>query len=154
MRKSFLLFLCLASLFLLVGCFDKWTEQEKKAFETQCSQIDTFSYVKVHFTGFDSIELSPLIIQEYLGTQLLDDFKLDVPMLKVPNEAVIERILHSKYRYVFNLPSSQVFELANIKATLGCNRAMFSEHCECVMASYTIDGVQSYGEYPTFVKNW
>jgi hypothetical protein len=108
----------------------------------------------VHFAGFDSIELSPLIIEEYLGTQLLDDFKLDVPMLKVTNEAVIKRTLYGKRRYVLRLPGGQNFELANMRAILECNRSMFSEYCGCVMASYTIDGVDSYGEYPTFVKRW
>ncbi len=137
---------------MLAGCFDNYTEQEKKALEAQCSKIDTFSYVKVHFSGFDSVELTPLIVQEYLGSQLLDDFKLDVPMLKVPNEAVIERTMHGKGRYVFKLPSGQIFELANMKATMICNPTMFSESCKCEMARYTIDGVESGGEYPTFFK--
>lgn len=152
MKKPLLFLLSMACPLLLASCFDHWTEQERKAFKAQCSQIDTFSYVKVQFSGFDSVELTPLIVQEYLGSQLLDDFKLDVPMLKAPNEAVIERTLYGKRRYVFKLPGGQNFELANMEMVMWPQWTMLSEGYGCVMASYTIDGVHHGDLYPTFVK--
>jgi hypothetical protein len=146
---------------ILICCNNKhWTEEQRKAFETQCSKTETFSNVTILFKGFDNNEFDSILVREYNNTTLLDSFKVFVSKSQSPDEkerkersATISRTMNIKHKYHFIIPGQKPYELANMKMIMWAQYTMNSEGWGCVMGNYTIDGVKfEHDANPTFIK--
>ncbi len=70
----------LAAVILLIttACNHKWTEQERKNFETKCAKTDSVHDMVVNFKGFENSDFDSVVVREIDGTVLADSFKLFV----------------------------------------------------------------------------
>jgi len=146
---------------LFTGCSNKrWSEKQRKEFESKCSQTETFSNVSIQFKGFDNNEFDSIMVKEYNNTDVLDSFKVFVFPAQSPDEkerkersATINRTMNIKYKYHFIIPGQKPYELANMKMIMWAQFTMNSEGWGCVMGNFTIDGVKyEHDANPTFVK--
>ncbi len=161
MRLSIYFFLVTFLLVSITSCFNSsWTVEQRKEFETKCSQTDTFNNVVFQLRGFDNNEFDSIWVEEYNDTVLLDSFKVFVMPAQNPSDkkrkersATIERTMNIKYKYLFMLPGQKPYELANMKMIMWPQYTMTSEGWGCEMGDYTIDGVRfEDNANPTFIK--
>jgi len=144
-------------LLLFAGCNHKWTEQERKDFETQCAKKDSVSDLVVAFKGFANSEFDSITIREFNDTVSTDSFQLFVSPCEdaggTYRTAHIERPLRLKHRYLFDIPGQKPYELANMKMIMWAQYTMSSEGWGCVMGDFTIDGKHfEHDANPTFEK--
>lgn len=143
----------------MTGCFNStWTKEQRKEFENNCSQTDTFNNVVFQFRGFDNNEFDSIWVKEYNDTILLDSFRVFVCPAQSHKErkerfATIERTMNINYKYHFIMPGQKPYELANMKMIMWVQYTMTSEGWGCIMGDYTIDGVRfEQNASPTFIK--
>lgn len=143
---------------VLTGCFNnRWTDKQRKQFETKCSQTETFNNISIKFRGFDNSEFESILVKEFNGNLLLDSFRVFAkPGQNAYNKersATIERTMNIKYKYLFIIPGQEPYELANMKMVMWSQWTMTSEGYGCVMGEYTIDGAKfEHNANPTFIK--
>ncbi len=135
----------LAAVILLIttACNHKWTEQERKNFETKCAKTDSVHDMVVNFKGFENSDFDSVVVRELDGTVLADSFKLFVsPSYEAggTRSAHIERPLCLKQGYQFVVRGQKPYELANMKIVMWAQYTMSSEGWGCVMGDYSIDG--------------
>ncbi len=160
MKKSiFGKILGFAAVILLVttACNHKWTEQERKDFETKCAKTDSVRDLVVNFKGFVNSDFDSVAVYELNGTALADSFKLYVSLSDevggAYRSAHIERPLCLKHRYQFVIPGQKPYELSDMKMIMWAQYTMSAEGWGCVMGDYIIDGKHfEHDANPTFQK--
>ena len=145
----------------LISCFNRhWSAEQRKEFDTKCSQTDTFNNIVFQFRGFDNNEFDTIVVKDYKDTVLVDSFKVFVGPAQYPYEkerkeryATIDRTMNVKHKYHFIIPGQRPYELANMKMIMWAQYTMTSEGWGCVMGTYTIDGLRfEHDANPTFIK--
>lgn len=146
---------------LWTSCFNsKWSDEQKKDFETNCSQTDTFNNLLFQLRGFANSEFDSVLVRDYNDNILVDSFKVFVWPAQSPNEkerkersATIKKTMYIKHKYHFIIPGQKPYELANMKMIMWPEYTMTSEDWGCVMGDFTIDGVRfKHTSNPTFIK--
>ena len=138
----------------------EWTDEQRKEFDKNCSQTDTFANVIFDFRGFDNNEFDSVLVKEYNDTILVDEFKIFVRQaqsqydIEQKNRSfLIARTMHTKHTYHFIVPGQEPFVLANMKMVMWAQYTESSEGWGCEMGNYTIDGVRfEYNANPMFIK--
>jgi len=145
----------------LTSCFNsRWTEEERKEFETKCNQTDTFNNVTFELGGFADNEFDSIMVKDYKDSILVDSFKIFVPpasdSIDRANKhrwASIERTMNIKHKYQFIIPGQKPYELTNMKMVMWAQYTNTSEGWGCIMADYTIDSERFEGvANPGFAK--
>jgi len=146
-KACFLLFVL-----ALISCnhsHGEWTEEQRKEFKCKCKQTDTFKNIVIEFRGYDSKEFDSVLIREYKDSVLLDSFKMYVFPSQSPDQkrdkersGDISHTMNIHHRYEFIIPGNKPFELSNMKMVMWAQYTMNSEGWGCVMAEYTLNGVE------------
>ena len=125
----------------------RWTDNQRREFETQCSQLDTFKNLVVLFKGYGNNEFDSVQVEEYNNGKLSSTFKIHVDQSQGSvndttdvRSATIKRTLNKHFQYKFILPRQQQFMLTNMKMTVWPQWTIKSEGYGCVMGSYAING--------------
>ena len=149
------------TLIILSGCpSGNWSEEQRKEFESNCSQVDTVANIVVMFSGFGNEEFDSLLVREYHDTILLDSFMIYVWPAQSPQDkqsklrsATIAHPMCTRNRYHFVVPNMLLYVLADMKMIMWAQYTMGGEDWGCVMGDYTINGVRfKDNANPTFVR--
>ncbi len=140
--------------------FYRWTDRQKDAFKTLCSQTETFNKLCICFIGFNSDEFDSVLVNEYKDHELINSFKVYVFPSQSPDEkthkerwGTIWQNMNINYRYVFIVPKQKPWELKNMKMIMRAHFTMNSEGYGCDMFDYTIDGIRFKNGNPIFHKH-
>ena len=155
-RKVILFSLLLCS----TGCFSRWSDEERRAFETECSTTRTFENQLFFFIGFENNEFDSIWIKEYQKEIVLDSFQVFVPPATSSfdkelkkRSVIIERKMNTNFSYKFLIPGYKDFEFSKMKMIMWQQNTMTSEGWGCCMGEYAIDGVlHKHDRNPTFEK--
>jgi len=156
MRIAIIYVLFATILFGTIGCFKRWTVQEKKEFELKCSETDSLKNLTFLLSGFEYSEIEKILIKEYSNNILTDSFYINVSKNsydgKTYSEA-ITRTLNIKNKYLFCVKGELPYVLENMKMFICPERTMFSENYGCRMREFVLDGITySNNSNPELVK--
>lgn len=161
MIKSVVSLCLLAAIIHTAGCSTRqWTAEQRKDFQTKCSQQETISSLQVNFRGFDDKSFESIEVKEFENAKLVSTFRVPVPPSQDQRDrdykirrAKIDRTMILRHSYEFIIPGQRPYKLADMKMIMWAQYTMKSEGWGCVMGDYTIDGKRfEHDVTPEFVK--
>lgn len=135
----------------LTGCWEsnRWTEEERNAFEKKCNQTREFEVSPICFEGFEYQDSIMIIVKnnktilDTLFTRMrMNQNKFVTSNNKIWNTHLPKLTFNINNQYDFYIGKEAPYELNNMEMIMWAQYTEVSEGWGCKMGNYTIDNIK------------